>query len=41
MFGKEWINNNFDYKLKIPLGGIGFFLIFTDSKFPRWKRSGF
>lgn len=41
MFGKEWFNNYFDYKLKFPLGGIGFFLIFTSSKLREWKRSGF
>ena len=41
MFGKERINNYFDYKLKFPLCGIGFFLIFTSSKLRGWKRSGF
>ena len=41
MFGKEWINNYFDYKLKNPLGGISFFLIFTSSKLSGWKQSGF
>ena len=35
------IKNKFDYKLKIPLGRIIFFLIFTSSKLRGWKRSGF
>ena len=41
MFGREWINNYFDYKLKFPLCGIDFLLIFTNSKISGWKQSGF